>query len=238
MHLRHTALPKVLAIYLASLLLHQIYLGQSCYLVDNYSFQVDGRYLGPPSTPTDHQKRDLLGAPDDAADGELHIETLQRSRLRCRWIVAAQEGPYLRQSGTLGPIRIYHRLCLGTDACTGRCDPHLQQPSPAQRSKTLQRTGASRLASNGHCSRGSKYPIFEVADPKNHEWYGLWHQKPQLFGTWGPLGCKYHQRMTRRPVLEVHGAVLEVKLKARFDAADLIKHTGNWASRLGCTTLN
>ena len=32
--------------------------------------------------------------------------------------------------------------------------------------------------------RGSKYPIFEVSDPKNHTLNGIWGQSPEILGTW------------------------------------------------------
>ena len=34
--------------------------------------------------------------------------------------------------------------------------------------------------------RRSKFPIFEISDPKNHQGYGFLDQKPQILGAWTP----------------------------------------------------
>ena len=34
----------------------------------------------------------------------------------------------------------------------------------------------------------SKYPIFEVSGPNNHTLNGFWDQRPEVLGTWDPLG--------------------------------------------------
>ena len=44
--------------------------------------------------------------------------------------------------------------------------------------------------------RGSKYPIFMESGPKYHYEYGFWNQRPQILGTWAPLGWSDIRQVT------------------------------------------
>ena len=43
---------------------------------------------------------------------------------------------------------------------------------------------------------GSKYPIFEVSDPKGHTPNAIWGQNPQILGTWTFQGTAVSKEVT------------------------------------------